>query len=220
MQYSVAILALVLVAVAWAAPEPAASPAPNSRSARFDERKFGSSKHMQEVMSADSKKDISQFVTSKNMIRTLVKLVFGSDEESAATSRQILNILVNVLEMLKTSLGQRGRSARSGEDNRSVLDKAAISGAAMLQGYVKSVLANSTDCIQKYMCEASNSAVKEGQDVGYVIAQVGGYAASYLLESQKAVPLQVNLNATRKGRSGDDCFAAMQACQENATSAQ
>lgn len=62
------------------------------RRARYDERKF--SKY--DVVEQGLKKEPNQFLSSKNLVRTFVKLFFGNDEESAATSRQILNILVRL----------------------------------------------------------------------------------------------------------------------------
>lgn len=56
-----------------------AAPAASRRAPRLDERKF--------KYEADPKKELTQFMNTKNLVKTLVKLVFGSDEESAATSR-------------------------------------------------------------------------------------------------------------------------------------
>jgi hypothetical protein len=61
----------------------------SSRQARFDERKFRFDQ---------DKKELSQFLNTKNIVRTIVKLLFGSTEESSATSRQVLNVLVKVCQ--------------------------------------------------------------------------------------------------------------------------
>jgi hypothetical protein len=61
----------------------------SSRQARFDERKFRFDQ---------DKKELSQFLNTKNIVRTIVKLLFGSTEESTATSRQVLNVLVKVCQ--------------------------------------------------------------------------------------------------------------------------
>lgn len=42
------------------------------------------------------KKDIIQFLNTKNVIKTMLKLLFGTNEESVATSRQVLNVFVKV----------------------------------------------------------------------------------------------------------------------------
>ncbi|KAG8185418.1 hypothetical protein JTE90_004188 [Oedothorax gibbosus] len=157
---------------------------------------------------------VSQFLTSKNVIRTLVKLIFGNDEESAATSKQILNIFVSVLDMLKSTLGQRARSATSRSGSKAVLGDAATASASLLKGYIKAFMTNNNSCVQKYLCEASKEAVSDGREVGYLIAQIGGYAASYALENQKSAAFQENYAASRKGRSGEDCKAVYQVCNE------
>lgn len=40
------------------------------------------------------------------------------------------------------------------------------------------------------------------------------YAASYALERQKNLKFDFSYNATRNGRSGDDCFTLYQTCNE------
>ncbi|XP_035225011.1 uncharacterized protein LOC118197592 [Stegodyphus dumicola] len=186
-----------------------------ARAARFDERKFNSNKQAAPTSNDldTNKKQVSQFLTSKNVIRTLVKLIFGNDEESAATSKQILNIFVSVLDMLKSTLGQRARSATS-RGSRAVLDDAAIASASLLKGYIRAFMTNNNTCVQKYLCEASKEAVNDGREVGYLIAQIGGYAASYALETQKAAAFQENYAASRRGRSGEDCKSIYQVCNE------
>lgn len=179
--------------------------AASRRAPRLDERKF--------KYEADPKKELTQFMNTKNLVKTLVKLVFGSDEESAATSRQILNLLVTVLDMLKTTFGNRARSSTA-RGFRGALDDAALAGTTMLKGFVKSVMTKDDNCMQRYLCEASRDAVKEAHEVGYLVAQFGGYAASYALQAQKASPLQRSYNATRSGRSGEDCFSLYSACNE------
>lgn len=44
----------------------------------------------------EEKKELGQFLNTKNMLKTIIKLLFGSTEESAATSRQVLNVVVKV----------------------------------------------------------------------------------------------------------------------------
>ena len=42
------------------------------------------------------KKAIIQFLNTKNVVKTMLKLLFGTNEESVATSRQVLNVFVKV----------------------------------------------------------------------------------------------------------------------------
>lgn len=79
-----------------------------------------------------------------------------------------------VLDMLRTSFGQRARSSNSGRGIRDAFDDASLAGVSMLRGYVKSVLAKEGPCSQKFLCEASRDAVRDGRDLGYMVAQFGG----------------------------------------------
>jgi len=176
----------------------------NQRQGRADERKFRFDQ---------DKKELSQFLNTKNIVKTIVKLLFGSTEESSATSRQVLNVLVKVLDMLKSSFGQRARSSAT-RGIRDTIDDAAVAGISMVKGYVKSVLTPDQSCTQKHICEAAARASREGREMGYLIAQMGGYASSYLLESQKSVPFNSNYEASRQGRNGADCTKLYQTCNE------
>lgn len=52
----------------------------------------------------DLDKEINTLTNSKNLIKTFVKLFFGTNEESAATTRQVLNVMVKVSFFHATSL--------------------------------------------------------------------------------------------------------------------
>jgi len=124
------------------------------------------------------KKDVTSFLNAKNIVKTIVKLVFGSSEESTATSRQVLNLVVKVLDMLKTSFGQnRARSSTSGRGIRDAFDDAALAGVSMMKGYIKSYMAKDTQnnvCANRFMCEAARDAVRDGREMGFLVAQFGG----------------------------------------------
>lgn len=75
--------------------------------------------------------------------------------------------------MLKTSFGGRARSAQ-GRGIRESFDDATLAGVSLLRGYVKSTLSKESQCAQKYLCEASKEAVRDGRELGYLMAQVGG----------------------------------------------
>lgn len=70
------IVGLVLVVVSGAKEEKS----DDSRKARYEQ----------------DKKEVAGFLNTKNILRTVVKLLFGNSEESTATSRQVLNVLVKV----------------------------------------------------------------------------------------------------------------------------
>ncbi|KAI1284847.1 hypothetical protein HDE_12281 [Halotydeus destructor] len=162
----------------------------------------------------EDKKEVSNFLNTKNIIRTVVKLFLGNSEESTATSRQVLNVLVKVLDMVRASFSQRARSA-GGRGIKDAIEDAAGAGATMLKGYVKSVLTKDDQCAQRHICEASKDAVREGREVGYFVAQAGAYASSFLLEKKsKGTPFNSSYDAARRGRSGEDCAKLYAACNE------
>lgn len=123
-----------------------------------------------------STNEVSQFLNTKNIVKTIVKLVFGSTEESAATSRQVLNLLVKVLDMVKTNFVQR--NARSIPHERGLkdsLDDAAVASISMLKGFVQSFLSNDQQCMQRHICDAASQASRESRELGSLISQVGRY---------------------------------------------
>lgn len=118
--------------------------------------------------------EISQFLNTKNIVKTIVKLVFGTSEESTATSRQVLNLLVKVLDMLKTSFTQRNARSSSTRGLKDTADDAAVAGISMLKGFVRSALTAETACSARHICDAAAAASRESRELGYLIAQVGG----------------------------------------------
>lgn len=169
--------------------------------------------------------EISQFLNTKNIVKTIVKLVFGNSEESSATSRHVLNLLVKVLDMLKTQFTQRNArsSPASVRGIKESVDDAAAASLSMFKGLVRSVLSTDQKCTQRHICEAASQASRESRELGYLIAQFGGYvqvvltsfaplttnphryASSYILDSQKSIPFNANYDAARMGRAGGDC---------------
>lgn len=83
------VLLTTLVALSQASNSTAEVEKGANRQARtFEERKYRFDQ---------DKKEISQFLKTKNIIGTFVKLLFGSTEESSATGRQVLSVLVKVM---------------------------------------------------------------------------------------------------------------------------
>ncbi|XP_039757050.1 uncharacterized protein LOC120631502 isoform X2 [Pararge aegeria] len=125
---------------------------------------------------------------------------------------QFINIVVNLLDALKTSLSHRSLSARSAGRKDSVSD-AALAGIAMLKTYVRSFGTNDDKCLQKYVCDANNEC---SSDIGpkSVFCQLGTYAASFVLERQSAGTFDQFYEAGRRGRSGIDCRQLYLECNE------
>lgn len=79
-----------------------------------------------------------------------------------------------MLELLKSSFGQRARSSSTTSRLRDSFDNAAQAGLSMVQGYVKSVLTNDPQCVQRNICEGAKNAAGESRELGGLIAQLGG----------------------------------------------
>ena len=45
---------------------------------------------------SQDKREILQYLNTKNVVKTMLKLLFGTNEESMVTSRQVLNVFVKV----------------------------------------------------------------------------------------------------------------------------
>lgn len=121
--------------------------------------------------------EISSFLSTKNIVKTIVKLVFGNSEESTATSRQVLGMLVKVIDMVKTNLVQRnGRSSSMGSERglKDSFDDAAVAGISMLKGFIRTFLTSDQQCIQRYVCDAASQASRESRELGYIISKIGG----------------------------------------------
>jgi len=119
-----------------------------------------------------------------------------------------------VLEMLRTSFGQRARSASSSGISEA-LDDCAVAGLSLVEGYFKSVMASDTQCAQRALCESNQAAIREGREFGHIVAQLGSYASSYFLQKQKLTPFNESYEAARKGRSGEDCAKLYSKCNES-----
>jgi len=119
-----------------------------------------------------------------------------------------------VLDLLKNTFGQKSRSGTA-RTIRDSAEDAANAGVSMLQGYVKSVLANDDRCVQRYLCQASKEATRDSRDLGYIIASVGGYASSYLLDSAKSADFKSLYEASMKGRAmSEDCAKLYSECTD------
>lgn len=84
------------------ASSPASSPSLSSSSSSSTQSESGKSSNSGDAFDErklryeQDKKEVSGFLNTKNILRTVVKLLFGTTEESTATSRQVLNVLVKV----------------------------------------------------------------------------------------------------------------------------
>ncbi|KAI1284848.1 hypothetical protein HDE_12282 [Halotydeus destructor] len=193
-------LLFILAAVVMATPEP------DQRQAR--------GVHEGKLRFDEDKKDVSNFLNTKNIIRTLVKLFLGNSEESTATSRQVLSVLVKVLDMVRTSFTTRARSVGGNGVIKDTLEDATGAGTSMLKGYVQSLLSTDKQCALRHICEASKDAVRDGGEVGRIVAQAGAFASKMFLDKDPNGLHIGREEAARRGRAGEDCAKQYAPCVE------
>lgn len=131
---------------------------------------------------------------------------------SHSTLLQFINIVVNLMDALKTSFSHRSLTARSMGRKDSVSD-ATVAGLLMAKSYIKTYRNSEDKCMQKYVCEANNECQ---QDVGgsSIFCQLGSYATSFLLERTTDSSFESFYEAGRRGRSGVDCRSVYLECNE------
>ncbi|XP_063828866.1 uncharacterized protein LOC135078210 isoform X2 [Ostrinia nubilalis] len=132
--------------------------------------------------------------------------------DNGSSPMQFINIVMNLLDALKTSFSHRSLTARSMGRKDSVSD-AALAGIAMLKTYVRSFGTSDDKCLQKYVCDANNEC---SSDIGpkSVFCQLGTYAASFVLERQSGGSFEEFSEAGRRGRAGVDCRQMYLQCNE------
>ncbi|KAK4887024.1 hypothetical protein RN001_003295 [Aquatica leii] len=132
--------------------------------------------------------------------------------DNGSSPLQFLNIIMNLLEALKTSFSHRSIAARSVGRKDSISD-AAVAGISLMKGYVRSLGTNEETCMQKYMCDANRECI---HDVGQtsVFCHLGTYAVSFIMERSAGSTFDVLYEAGRRGRSGDNCHQAFLECNE------
>ncbi|KAF5286058.1 hypothetical protein FQA39_LY16462 [Lamprigera yunnana] len=130
----------------------------------------------------------------------------------AKQAGEFLNIIMNLLEALKTSFSHRSIAARSVGRKDSISD-AAVAGISLMKGYVRSLATSEEPCVQKYMCDANREC---SQDVGKhsIFCPLGTYAFSFVMERTSGSSFDVLYEAGRRGRSGDNCHQAFLECNE------
>ncbi|XP_049874853.1 uncharacterized protein LOC126372967 isoform X1 [Pectinophora gossypiella] len=153
----------------------------------------------------------------QGILAAVLSTVLGAKDPDQVASMakqagEFINIVVNLLDALKTSFSHRSLTARSMGRKDSVSD-AALAGIAMMKTYVRSFGTNDDKCLQKYICDANNEC---SSDIGpkSVFCQLGTYAASFVLERQSGGTFDEFYEAGRRGRSGIDCRQMYLQCNE------
>ncbi|XP_073819564.1 uncharacterized protein isoform X2 [Musca autumnalis] len=132
--------------------------------------------------------------------------------DNGGSPMQFIQIVMNLLDALKTSFSHRSLSARSMGKRDSVSD-AAVASISMLKGYVRTYRNSDDKCLQRYMCEANTECTRE---IGgsSIFCQLGSYATSYLLDRTSEGSFEQIYDAGRRGRSGFDCSQLYLECNE------
>ncbi|KAG8236637.1 hypothetical protein J437_LFUL016329 [Ladona fulva] len=168
---------------------------------------------------------LSVGVGDQGILTAVLSAVLGSkDPDQVSTmakqAGEFINIVVNLLDALKTSFSHRSMAARSIGKKDSISD-AAVAGLSLLKGYVRTLKTNNDACIQKFVCEANRECSRDIQGSGFLYCQLGTsydfrkiYATSYLLEKTNTSPFETYYEAGRRGRSGDECHLVYQQCNE------
>ncbi|XP_045479829.1 uncharacterized protein LOC123684577 isoform X2 [Harmonia axyridis] len=130
----------------------------------------------------------------------------------AKQAGEFVNILMTLLNALKTSFSHRSIMARN-IGRRDSMSEAAVAGITMMKGYVKSVNSLSIPCQQKTICEANRECA---MDIGRssLFCHLGNYAASYMIDRTSASGFSVLYEAGRRGRAGDNCHKTYLECLE------
>ncbi|XP_022180777.1 uncharacterized protein LOC111040979 isoform X2 [Myzus persicae] len=137
----------------------------------------------------------------------------GIDKVDNSSPMQFINIVVNLLDALKTSFSHRSMSARS-LGKKDTMSDAAVASLSMFKGYMKTMNTANDVCAQKFVCEANKECSGETSSSSAIYCQLGTYATSFLLQRTGNAPFEVYYDAGRRGRSGDDCRQLYLACNE------
>ncbi|XP_065354493.1 uncharacterized protein LOC135948966 isoform X2 [Calliphora vicina] len=132
--------------------------------------------------------------------------------DNAGSPMQFIQIVMNLLDALKTSFSHRSLNARSLGKRDSVSD-ATVAGISMLKGYVRTYRSADEKCLQRYMCEANTECLREIGGTS-IFCQLGSYATSYLLDRTSDGSFNQIYEAGRRGRSGFDCSQLYLECNE------
>ncbi|XP_011291868.1 uncharacterized protein LOC101898190 isoform X1 [Musca domestica] len=153
----------------------------------------------------------------QGILAAVLSTVLGTKDPEQVNSMakqagEFIQIVMNLLDALKTSFSHRSLSARSMGKRDSVSD-AAVASISMLKGYVRTYRNADNKCLQRYMCEANTECTRE---IGgsSIFCQLGSYATSYLLDRTSDGSFEQIYDAGRRGRSGFDCSQLYLECNE------
>ncbi|XP_046384157.1 uncharacterized protein LOC124154456 isoform X1 [Ischnura elegans] len=130
----------------------------------------------------------------------------------AKQAGEFVNIVVNLLDALKTSFSHRSMSVRA-LGMRDSVSEAAVAGLTMLKGCMLALNTDNHICAERFLCEASSECSKELQG-STMLCKLGTVGASFVLQKTNGKPFQNFYEAARIGRSGEKCRVAYATCGE------
>ncbi|XP_039446819.1 uncharacterized protein LOC120426166 isoform X1 [Culex pipiens pallens] len=153
----------------------------------------------------------------QNVLAAVFSAMFGAKDPDqvntmAKQAGEFINIVVNLLDALKTSFSHRSLMARDMGKKDSISD-ATVAGITVLKTYARTYNNSQDKCLLKYICEANNDCVNAigGSNI---FCQLGNYAASYIIERQTNKPFESLYEAGRNGRLGQNCRQLYLECNE------
>ncbi|CAG9854155.1 unnamed protein product [Phyllotreta striolata] len=154
----------------------------------------------------------------QGVLEAVVSAVVGDRDPQqvnkiARQAGEFINIVVNLLDALKTSFSHRSMMARHLGRKDSISD-AATASLTMVKGYLRSLKTGDTKCMERYVCQANSECSKDiGQSSLY--CHLGSYAVSFILDKSVGTPsFDVFYEAGRRGRYGDNCQEKYLECNE------
>ncbi|KAL1455746.1 hypothetical protein WDU94_009816 [Cyamophila willieti] len=90
----------------------------------------------------------------------------------AKQAGEFINIVVNLLDALKTSFSHRSLSARSLGRKDAVSD-AAVASISLLKGYVRTMKSANEDCMKRYMCNANQECITGLDGANTIYCEIG-----------------------------------------------
>ncbi|KAL0266907.1 UNVERIFIED_CONTAM: hypothetical protein PYX00_009327 [Menopon gallinae] len=154
----------------------------------------------------------------QGILAAVLSAVLGSKDPDQVASMakqagEFINIVVNLLDALKTSFSHRSMQARSLGKKDSVSD-AATAGLSMLKAYVRSLNTSDEKCMQKYVCEANKECSDDLSGTSSLYCKLATYTVSFLMERTSSASSDSYYSAGRRGRLGEDCRALYVECNE------
>ncbi|XP_050081960.1 uncharacterized protein LOC126569120 isoform X2 [Anopheles aquasalis] len=153
----------------------------------------------------------------QNVLAAVFTAMFGAKDPDqvntmAKQAGEFINIVVNLLDALKTSFSHRSLYARN-MGKKDVVSDAAVASLTMLKGYARSTRNSDDLCMQKFLCEANTDCTSAIGGTS-IFCQLGSYATSFILERQTGKTFESFYEAGRNGRSGFDCRQLYLQCNE------